>query len=140
MTILPKPRRDGAGVTCILAPRAPTLLTRLVSLRPSQLATSFIVDSRRCFWLCTACSSSLSFGHTSIMTIRICRPFAGGATVSDGAKQVSDGDDVRELLQVLMHIFEMARRLPPGAERVAALEQIREFQARLDSILLKRAG
>jgi hypothetical protein len=28
-----------------------------------------------------------------------------------------------KLLQVLMHIFEMVRRLPPGAERIAALEQ-----------------
>jgi hypothetical protein len=39
---------------------------------------------------------------------------------------------------VLTHIFEMARRLPPGAERIAALEQIRDFQTRLGPILLKR--
>ena len=37
-----------------------------------------------------------------------------------------------------MHIFEMVRRLPPGAERVAALEQIRDFQTRLRAILLER--
>jgi hypothetical protein len=43
--------------------------------------------------------------------------------------QVPVGDDV--LLQVLTHIFEMVRRLPPGAERIAALEQIRDFQTRL---------
>ena len=60
--------------------------------------------------------------------------------MSNRIKREPNGDDLRELLQVLMHIFEMVRRLPPGAERVAALEQIREFQARLDSILLKRAG
>ena len=49
-----------------------------------------------------------------------------------------DDDKVRELLQVFMRIVEIARRLPPGAERVAALEQIRDFQTRLDAILLKR--
>ena len=59
--------------------------------------------------------------------------------MSDRAKQVSDGDDVRELLQVLTRIVEMVRRLPPGAERIAALEQIRDFQIRLGAILLKRA-
>jgi hypothetical protein len=48
--------------------------------------------------------------------------------MSDRIKQVPDGDDVRELLQVLTRIFEMARRLPPGAERIAALEQIRDFK------------
>ena len=58
--------------------------------------------------------------------------------MSDRAKQVSDGDDVRELLQVLTRIFEKVRRLPPGAERMAALEQIRDFQIRLGAILLKR--
>ena len=58
--------------------------------------------------------------------------------MSDRAKQVSDGDDVRELLQVLTRIVEMVRRLPPGAERIAALEQIRDFQIRLGAILLKR--
>jgi hypothetical protein len=58
--------------------------------------------------------------------------------MSDRAKQVPDGDDLRELLKVLMHIFEMVRRLPPGAERVTALEQIRDFQTRLRAILLKR--
>ena len=58
--------------------------------------------------------------------------------MSDRAKQVSDGDDVRELLQVLTRIVEMVRRLPPGAERIAALEQIRDFQVRLSAILLKR--
>ena len=42
--------------------------------------------------------------------------------MSDRIKQVPDGDDVRELLQVLTRIFEMVRRLPPGAERIAALE------------------
>ena len=58
--------------------------------------------------------------------------------MSDRAKQVPDGDDLRELLKVLMHIFEMVRRLPPGAERVTALEQIRDFQTRLRAILLER--
>ena len=58
--------------------------------------------------------------------------------MSDRIKQVPDGDDIRELLQVLTHIFEMVRRLPPGAERMAALEQIRDFQIRLGAILLKR--
>ena len=58
--------------------------------------------------------------------------------MSDRIEQVPDGDHVRELLQVLTHIFEMARRLPPGAERMAALEQIRDFQIRLGRILLKR--
>jgi hypothetical protein len=58
--------------------------------------------------------------------------------MSDRIKQVSDGDDVRELLQVLTRIFEMVRRLPPGAERIAALEQIRDFQTRLGAILLER--
>jgi hypothetical protein len=58
--------------------------------------------------------------------------------MSDRIKQVPDGDDVRELLQVLTHIFEMVRRLPPGAERIAALERIRDFQTRLGAILLKR--
>ena len=58
--------------------------------------------------------------------------------MSDRAKQVSDGDDVRELLQVLTRIFEKVRRLPPGAERIAALEQIRDFHIRLGAILLKR--
>ena len=60
--------------------------------------------------------------------------------MSDGTKQVSDGDDVRELLQTLMRIFEMVRRLPPGDERVAAVEQIRSFQTRLGAILLERVG
>ena len=58
--------------------------------------------------------------------------------MSDRIKQEPDGDDVRELLQVLTRIFEMVRRLPPGAERMAALEQIRDFQIRLGAILLKR--
>ena len=58
--------------------------------------------------------------------------------MSDRIKQVPDGDDVRELLQVLTRIFEMVRRLPPGAERIAALEQIRDFQIRLGAILLER--
>ena len=58
--------------------------------------------------------------------------------MSTRIKQGPDGDDLRELLKVLMHIFEMVRRLPPGAERVAALEQIRDFQTRLRAILLKR--
>jgi len=58
--------------------------------------------------------------------------------MSDRIKQAPDGDDIRELLQVLTHIFEMVRRLPPGAERIAALEQIRDFQTRLGAILLKR--
>ena len=58
--------------------------------------------------------------------------------MSDRIKQEPDGDDVRELLQVLTRIFEMVRRLPPGAERIAALEQIRDFQIRLGAILLKR--
>ena len=48
--------------------------------------------------------------------------------MSNRIKREPNGDDLRELLQVLMHIFEMVRRLPPGAERVAALEQIRDFQ------------
>jgi len=34
--------------------------------------------------------------------------------MSDRIKQVPDGDDVRELLQVLTRIFEMVCRLPPG--------------------------
>ena len=54
--------------------------------------------------------------------------------MSDRIEQVPDGDHVRELLQVLTLIFEMARRLPPGAERIAALEQIRDFQTRLGAI------
>ena len=58
--------------------------------------------------------------------------------MSDRIKQEPDGDDVRELVQVLTRIFEMVRRLPPGAERMAALEQIRDFQIRLGAILLKR--
>jgi hypothetical protein len=58
--------------------------------------------------------------------------------MSDRIEQVPDGDHVRELLQELTHIFEMARRLPPGAERIAALEQIRDFRTRLGAILLKR--
>jgi len=58
--------------------------------------------------------------------------------MSDRIKQEPDGDDVRELLQVLTRIFEMVRRLPPGAERIAALEQIRDFQIRLSAILSKR--
>ena len=58
--------------------------------------------------------------------------------MSDRIKQEPDGDDVRELLQVLTRIFEVVRRLPPGAERIAALEQIRDFQIRLGAILLKR--
>ena len=58
--------------------------------------------------------------------------------MSDRIKQVSDGDDVRELLQVLTRIFEMVRRLPPGVERIVALEQIRDFQTRLGAILLER--
>ena len=56
----------------------------------------------------------------------------------DRIKQEPDGDDIGELLQVLTRIFEMVRRLPPGAERMAALEQIRDFQIRLGAILLKR--
>jgi len=58
--------------------------------------------------------------------------------MSNRIKREPNGDDLRELLQVLMHIFEMVRRLPPGAERVAALEQIRDFQTRLRAILLER--
>jgi hypothetical protein len=58
--------------------------------------------------------------------------------MSDRIRQVPDGDDVHELFQVLTRIFGMARRLPPGAERIAALEQIRDFQTRLGAILLKR--
>ena len=58
--------------------------------------------------------------------------------MSDRIKQEPDGDDIGELLQVLTRIFEMVRRLPPGAERMAALEQIRDFQIRLGGILLKR--
>jgi len=60
--------------------------------------------------------------------------------MSTRIKQGPDGDDLRELLKVLMHIFEMVRRLPPGAERVAALEQIRDFQTQLGAILLERVG
>ena len=60
--------------------------------------------------------------------------------MSNRIKREPNGDDLRELLQVLMHIFEMVRRLPPGAERVAALEQMRDFQARLGAILLERLG
>ena len=45
----------------------------------------------------------------------------GRSDMSDRIEQVPDGDHVRELSQVLTHIFEMARRLPPGAERIAAL-------------------
>ena len=33
--------------------------------------------------------------------------------MSDRIKQEPDGDDVRELLQVLTRIFEIVRRLPP---------------------------
>jgi len=51
--------------------------------------------------------------------------------MSDRIKQEPDGDDIGELLQVLTRIFEMVRRLPPGAERMAALEQIRDFQIRV---------
>ena len=58
--------------------------------------------------------------------------------MSDRIKQEPDGDDIGELVQVLTRIFEMVRRLPPGAERMAALEQIRDFQIRLGAILLKR--
>ena len=58
--------------------------------------------------------------------------------MSNRIKREPNGDDLRELLQLLMHIFEMVRRLPPGAERVAALEQIRDFQTRLRAILLER--
>ena len=58
--------------------------------------------------------------------------------MSDRIKQEPDGDDIGELLQVLTRIFEMVRRLPPGAERMAALEQIRDFQTRLGAILLER--
>ena len=58
--------------------------------------------------------------------------------MSDRIKQEPDGDDIGELVQVLTRIFEMVRRLPPGAERIAALEQIRDFQIRLGAILLKR--
>ena len=58
--------------------------------------------------------------------------------MSDRIKQEPDGDDIGELLQVLTRIFEMVRRLPPGAERMTALEQIRDFQIRLGAILLKR--
>jgi hypothetical protein len=60
--------------------------------------------------------------------------------MSDRTNKVSDGDDVRELLQVLTRIFEMVHQLPPGAERVAALVQIRGFQTRLNAILLERIG
>ena len=56
--------------------------------------------------------------------------------MSNRIKREPNGDDLRELLKVLMHIFEMVRRLPPGAERVTALEQIRDFQTRLRAILL----
>jgi hypothetical protein len=59
--------------------------------------------------------------------------------MSNRIKREPNGDDLRELLQVLMHIFEMVRRLPPGAERVAALEQIRDFQTRLRAILERQA-
>ena len=58
--------------------------------------------------------------------------------MSDRIKQEPDGDDIGELLQVLTRIYEIVRRLPPGAERIAALEQIRDFQIRLGAILLKR--
>ena len=60
--------------------------------------------------------------------------------MSNRIKQGPDGDDLRELLQLLMHIFEMVRRLPPGPERVAALEQIRDFQTRLRAILERQAS
>ena len=60
--------------------------------------------------------------------------------MSNRIKRGPNGDDLRELLQALMHIFEMARHLPPGAERVAALEQIRDFQTQLGAILLERVG
>ena len=58
--------------------------------------------------------------------------------MSDRIKQEPDGGDIGELLQILTRIFEMVRRLPPGAERIAALEQIRDFQTRLGAILLER--
>jgi len=60
--------------------------------------------------------------------------------MSDRRDHVPDGGDVRELLQLLTRLFEMANRLQPGAERTAALAQIRDFHARLDALLLKRAG
>jgi hypothetical protein len=58
--------------------------------------------------------------------------------MSHRMKQVSNGDDVRELLQVLTQIFDKVHQLPPGAERIAALEQIRDFQTRLNAILWER--
>ena len=51
-----------------------------------------------------------------------------------------DATDVHELMLLLMRIFERVRRLPRGPERAAALEQIKDFQRRLEIILKNRAG
>ena len=44
--------------------------------------------------------------------------------MSNRMKREPNGDDLRELPQVLMHIFEMVRRLPPGAERSNSTQQL----------------
>jgi len=56
----------------------------------------------------------------------------------DSAKQVPDGADVHELLELLINIFRAVRRLPEGPERSAALVRIKDFQSQLSAILLRR--
>jgi hypothetical protein len=66
-------------------------------------------------------------------------PAVKGGNMNDDAKQMPETTDLYELLLLLMRLFERVQRLPLGPERSAALEQIRDFQLRLGTILKSRA-
>ncbi len=57
--------------------------------------------------------------------------------MSDSAKHLPNGTDPRELVHLLSDLRDAVRLLPHGAERIAALPQVRDFQTRLSAILLR---
>lgn len=57
----------------------------------------------------------------------------------DGAMDLPDENSPHELVVQLSNLVETALRLAPGPDRMAALEQIKEFQYRL-AVLLARPG
>jgi hypothetical protein len=59
--------------------------------------------------------------------------------MSDGAPEMTDRENIQELLSLLAGLVEAAEGLAAGAERDAALAQIRDFHCRLTGFLTRSA-
>ena len=59
----------------------------------------------------------------------------GRASMNEPSNRVSEISELKELVRLLGTLLEAAQRLPQGAERQAAFEQISDFQRRLAALI-----